>query len=268
MKLAAVTNEVAPLTSPNTLDTILKTAVEHGITTFEARTVEGKRFPLLTGDAWRVLKGARTEYGIEYSAASAGNLIGIPMGSDLVSLHKDQLWSMSMDMAEVISAPALITFAPQRSASDDAATFEQVVTLLGDMVDRAAARGINVQLENLPGTWADTSQSCLALMQAVDRPTFGYVWDTGNLYEAEKTTFEEGFERLKPYICNVHLKDGEFIDGKMTWKHYGTGQTNLKGQIDALKSIGYTGTLALEAARIPHIEGDFEASLAYLRTIL
>lgn len=54
----------------------------------------------------------------------------------------------------------------------------------------------------------------------------------------------------------------------MTWQHYGTGVTNVKGQIEALKSIGYDGTLALEAARIPHIEGDFEASLGYLRTVL
>lgn len=268
MKLAAVTNEVAPLTAPGTLDTIIKTAVEHGITTFEARTVEGKRFPLLSGETWQRLKDARATYGIDYSAASAGNLIGVPMGSDLVAIHRDQLWSMSMKMAEKIGTTTLITFAPKRSATDDDTTFAQVVDLLGEMVDAAAACGFDVQLENLPGTYADTSDSCLALLQAVNRPAFGYVWDTGNLYEAEKQTFEAGFEKLKPFIRNVHLKDGKFIDGKMVWTHYGTGDTDVKGQIDALKSIGYTGTLALEAARIPHIEGDFETSFAYLKSIL
>lgn len=268
MILAAVTNEVAPLTAPGTLDAILRTAVDHGITTFEARTVEAKRFPMLTGQAWEVLKGAQKKYGITYSAASAGNFIGMQIGSDMVDLHKGGLWEMSMDMAEKLSTDTLITFAPQRSATADSTEFDQVVHLLGNVVDSAAARGIKVQLENLPGTWADTSDACLALLKAVNRDSFGYVWDTGNLYEAEKETFEAGFEKLKPYIRNVHLKDGQFIDGKMTWQHYGTGVTNVKGQIEALKSIGYKGTLALEAARIPHIEGDFEASLGYLRTIL
>lgn len=140
--------------------------------------------------------------------------------------------------------------------------------LLGEIVATAVARGFDVQLENLPGTWADTSAACLNLLEAVNHPKFGYVWDTGNLYEAEKVTFEAGFERLKPYIRNVHLKDGQFIDGKMVWQHYGTGKTDVRGQIAALKSIGYDGTLALKAARIPHEEGDFEASFAYLKSIL
>lgn len=266
MKIAAVTNEVAPTTAPGSLDRIFQTAVEAGITKFEARTVEGKRFPLLTGTAWDTLKNARKTYGITYSAASPGIFIGVGIDSDLISIHAKQLWSMSMDMAEALETDTLITFAPQRRGTD--AEFERVVALLGKVVDVAAQRGFQVQLENLPGTWADTSQGCLALLKAVDRANFGYVWDTGNLYEAEQKTFEEGFEILKPYIRNVHLKDGQFIDGKMVWQHYGTGVTNLKGQIDALKMMGYQGTLALEAARIPHQENDFATSLAYLKAIL
>lgn len=268
MKLAAVTNEVAPLTAPGTLDTILRTAVEAGITIFEARTVEGKRFPLLSGQAWDVLKNAQKTYGITYSAASPGLFIGAQIGSDLIDIHKNQLWSMSMDMAAKLDSPVLITFAPQRSVGGGAAEFDQVADLLGEVTERAAKRGFTVQLENLPGTWADTSDACLALLKAIDHAAFGYVWDTGNLYEAEQTTFEEGFEKLKPYIRNVHLKDGQFIDGKMVWQHYGTGLTNVAGQIKALKAMDYDGTLALETARIPHIAGDFEASFAYLKSIL
>lgn len=266
MKLAAVTNEVAPLTEAGSLDRIFRTAVEHGITTFEARTVEGKRFPLLTGTAWEALKAARDTYGITYSAASPGLFIGMTPDSDLVEIHKSQLWSMSMEMAEKIACGTLITFAPQRGPDGDG--FDRVVNLLGEVVESAARRGFDVQLENLPGTWADTSTACAALMKAVGHEKFGYVWDTGNLYEAEQTTFEAGFETLKPYIRNVHLKDGQFIDGKMVWQHYGTGKTDVKGQIDALKDMGYAGTIALEAARIPHESGDFEASFAYLKSIL
>ncbi|SIT12390.1 Sugar phosphate isomerase/epimerase [Paracoccus saliphilus] len=268
MKVAAVTNEVAPLTSPGSLKRIFEIAVEAGITTFEARTVEGKRFPLLTGAAWETLKQASRTYGITYSAASPGLFIGAGIDSDLIDLHANQLWSMSLDLAEKLETDTVITFAPLRSVAGTENEFERVAMLLGKVADSASQRGFQVQLENLPGTWADTSDSCLALLEAVGRSNFGYVWDTGNLYEAEGVTFEAGFEKLKPYIRNVHLKDGRLIDGKMVWEHYGTGVTNLKGQIEALKAFGYEGTLALEAARIPHQEEDFETSLAYLKTIL
>lgn len=268
MKLAAVTNEVAPLTAGGSLNTIIRTAVDAGITVFEARTIEGKRFPLLSGIAWDALKNARKTYGITYSAASPGLFIGTQIGSDLIEIHKNQLWSMSMEMAGKIGTTTLITFAPQRNPNGGADEFNQVVDLLRGVTGTAASQGFDVQLENLPGTWADTSDACLALLKAVDIPSFGYVWDTGNLYEAEQTTFEDGFEKLKPFIRNVHLKDGQFIDGKMVWQHYGTGVTNIAGQINALKAMGYDGTLALEAARIPHQECDFEASLAYLRSVL
>lgn len=266
MKIAAVTNEVAPLTAPGTLTRIFEVAVEAGITTFEARTVEGKRFPLLTGAAWDALKGAKDTFGIEYSAASPGLFIGIGIDSDLIDIHAKQLWSMSLDLAKKLETDTLITFAPLRTGAQD--EFARVVELLGEVVDTASQHGIKVQLENLPGTWADTSDGCLALLEAVNRENFGYVWDTGNLYEAEQSTFEAGFEKLKPYIRNVHLKDGKFIDGKMVWQHYGTGVTNLKGQVEALKAMGYNGTLALEAARIPHQQDDFAASLGYLKSIL
>ncbi len=269
MQLAAVTNEVAPLTAPGTLARILETAAEAGITTFEARTIEARRFPLLTSDAWSTLLDARDRLGIRYSASSPGTFIGVEVDSDLLALHRDHLWVMGMDLSEKLDCDTLITFAPRRSATPTPGEFDRVVAALAALADSAAARGFQVQLENLPGSWADTSDACLALLQAVNLKNFGYVWDTGNLYEAEGGAhFAAGLEKLRPYIRNVHLKDGSIIDGKMVWQHYGTGATDVAGQIAALKAIGYEGTIALEAARIPHIEGDFEASLSYLRTIL
>lgn len=81
----------------------------------------------------------------------------------------------------------------------------------------------------------------MKLLQAVDSPAFGCVWDTGNLYEAEQTHFRGGYEKLKPYIRNVHLKYGRIKYGQMHWQHLGIGETDIKGQIDVLKADGYKG---------------------------
>lgn len=268
MILTAVTNEVLPQTTPGSLDNVFKVAADSGVTTFEVRTVEGKRFPMVEPDAWEQLKAANNRYGIKFSAVSPG-LFKAGLSSNLISAHEDHLLPMSLDLGEKLDVSTLIVFAPMRDASENDADFNRVVDLLGRTVDSASARGFSVQLENLPGSWADTSEACYKLLKAIDRSSLGYVWDTGNLFEAEGGRhFQTGYDLLKPFIKNVQLKDGSIIDGKMVWQPYGAGETDIKGQVEALKADNFVGTLVLEAACNPHKNDDFERSLTYLKSIL
>lgn len=267
MRITAVTNEVYPDASPQSLPKIFARAAGEGITSFELRIVEGKRFPMFDADAWRRLKVQSRTHGITYSAVSPG-LFKAPLDSEMTALHANYLLPMSLDLAEAMDIDALILFGPTRTTDDMEGDFDRVVDLIGDAVDKAAARGFTVQLENLPGSWADTSDNCLALLEAVGRPQFGYVWDTGNLYEAEQAHFRAGYDKLKPYIRNVHLKDGRIIEGAMVWQRYGEGVTDVRGQVEALRADGYAGTLVLEAACKPHHVDDFPTSAGYLRSLL
>ena len=260
MIITAVTNEVFPDASAESLPKIFRRAADAGITHFELRIVESRRFPAYDAESWDRLKKLSKEYGITFTAASPG-LFKARFDSELMPLHSKYLLPMSMDLAESVGVNTMIVFAPTRSSADE---FDRVVELLGEATDQASARGFTTQLENLPGSWAD---ACLALLQAVDRKDFGYVWDTGNLYEAEQQHFRAGYDKLKPYIRNVHLKDGAIENGVMIWKRYGEGVTDVKGQVQALKDDGYAGTLVLEAACKPHDLEDFPASTAYIETI-
>lgn len=267
MLVTAVTNEVYPDASAESLPKIFARAAEAGITHFELRIVENRRFPAYDADSWLRLKRLAAEHGITFTAASPG-LFKAGLDSEFQALHLDHLLPMSMDLAASVEVNTMIVFAPNRRATELAGDFNQVVDLLGKAVDKAVAGGFTVQLENLPGSWADTSDACLALLKAVDRPEFGYVWDTGNLYEAEQVHFRSGYEKLKPYIRNVHLKDGVIENGQVIWKRYGEGDTDVRGQVQALKDDGYAGTLVLEAACKPHHLDDFPASTSYLRSFL
>jgi sugar phosphate isomerase/epimerase len=266
MIVTAVTNEVFPDASQQSLPKIFARAAEAGITHFELRIVENRRFPAYDADSWLRLKKLAKNYGITFTAASPG-LFKAGLDSEFQALHLNYLLPMSMDLAASVGVNAMIVFAPNRSAGQPN-EFNRIVDLLGQAVDKAAAHGFTVQLENLPGSWADTSDACLALLQAVNRPEFGYVWDTGNLYEAEQAHFRAGYDKLRPYIRNVHIKDGAIENGQMIWKRYGEGVTDVKGQIQALKHDGYAGTLVLEAACKPHHVDDFPSSTTYLRSIL
>jgi sugar phosphate isomerase/epimerase len=266
MIFTAVTNEVYPDTSADSLPKIFRRAADAGINHFELRIVESRRFPAYDAESWDRLKKLGAEYGITYTAASPG-LFKARLDSDLMALHSRYLLPMSLELAETVNVETLIVFGPTRFPGAQPNEFDRVVDLIGEAVDTAVARGFTVQLENLPGSWADTSDACLRLLQAVNRKEFGYVWDTGNLYEVEQTHFRAGYDKLKPHIRNVHLKDGAIINGEMIWKRYGEGVTDVKGQVEALRADGYQGTLVLEAACKPHHLDDFPTSMGYLKSL-
>lgn len=267
MILSTVTNEVLPDVSPKAFPRIFEAISAEGISDMEIRVVEGKRFPVADPAAWERLKTTAKEYGVTFSAVSPG-LFKAPLNSDLLAVHLDGLLDMSFNLAERMEIDTLIVFAAQRSKDDTESDLQRVIDLLGEAADRAEKRGFSVHLENIPGSWADTGDNCLALLEGVGRGNFGYVWDTGNLYEAEERHFRESYELLKPHIKNVHLKDGQVIDGVMTWQHFGTGATDIAGQVSALKADGYAGKLTLEAACDPHMEEDFSESVRYLKSVL
>lgn len=267
MILSTVTDEVLPDRSSGAFPRIFETAVKEGVTNFEIRMVEAKRFPLSEAQAWDRMKRYADDYGITFSAVSPG-LFKPSLYNDLMSLHRDYLLSMSMDLADKIGVKTIIVFGVERDSQDRPEDFYKVADLMRLAAEKASANGFTIQLENLPGTWADTSDNCRKLLEEVDHPDFGYIWDTGNLYEAEQAHFSSGYKMLKPYIRNVHLKDGRMVDGRMHWQHLGAGVTDIAGQIKTLRDDGYTGTITLEAKCEPHLDEDFMESMAYLKSVL
>lgn len=267
MILATVTDEVLPDRSEACFPHIFETALKQGVSTFEIRMVEAKRYPIVEADAWTRMRKFGDEYGITFTTVSPG-LFKTGLSHDLMPIHRNQLASMSMDLAETIDIDVLVTFGVMREATDGPDSFAKVVEILHETAESAAARGFTVQLENFPGSWADTADNCLALLKAVDHPAFGYCWDVGNLYDADQEHFMEGYQKLKPFIRNVHLKDGQYIGDHMVWQHFGKGKTDIKGQIAALKADNYKGTLTVEAKCEPQMDEDFPTSLEYLRALL
>ncbi len=267
MFLSAVTDEVTPDRSADAFPKIFSMAAEQGVKAFEIRMVEAKRFPITEPEAWVRLKKYGREYGIDYTVASPG-CYKVSLDHDLIGIQPELL-SMSYTAAEALGISKMVTFGVGRSASDTDADFERVVDLLGTVADTAAARGFEVLLENLPGTWADTGENCLRLLEGVGRANFGYIWDVGNLYEAEDgRDFRTSYELLRPHIRDVHLKDGDIVHGRMEWMRFGTGGTDIAGQIEVLRRDGYAGALTVETKCEPHHDDDFVESMTYLRAQL
>ena len=81
------------------------------------------------------------------------------------------------------------------------------------------------------------------LLNLVNDPNIGYVYDTGNRFEIEDPFLE--INTLKEYIVHVHLKDTKNKKNVVI----GNGNINFKKVIGALNSIEYQGKYNFETNR-------------------
>jgi L-ribulose-5-phosphate 3-epimerase len=120
-------------------------------------------------------------------------------------------------------------------------------------------------IESDPATAANTSQKLEVLLKKIAGPRIKAVWDPGNnLYVpgAEKP-YPDGYERLKPYIAHIHIKDiGYLPDGKPTACAIGTGAVDYAQIFKRLTDEGYQEWLSLETHYRLHSGPLFEKLLA------
>ena len=134
MRLSTVTDEVLTDRSPGAFPRIFETAVREGVTNFEIRMVEAKRFPICESQAWDRMKQYGKEYGITFSAVSPG-LFKCGVCHDLMPLYQKYLLPMGMDLAETIGVKTLIVFGIVREQEETADEFKRVVEILRGAVE-------------------------------------------------------------------------------------------------------------------------------------
>lgn len=128
---------------------------------------------------------------------------------------------------------------------------EQSTERLAALTQEAAKRGFTLLLENEKDIVTDTPERCAAVLQGVNSPNLGFIWDPANFVQvgvAEQ--IDRYWDLLSPYLAYVHIKDARLADGSVTPAGEGDGQ--VEKLIAKLRGIGYdtqNGILALE----PHL---------------
>lgn len=262
MILTTVTDEVLN----EGLEKSLAFAVQEGVTHFELRGIEGRRFPLIEKDALQKLKQLKEAFHLTYTAVSPG-LFKVPLRSDEFDFHRTALLEKTMAMAMELEVNKLIIFGIQRAPSDQEEDLRQVIEELGKVALRAEKSGFTVMVENEPGFWADYSENCLNILETVNLKSFRLNWDPGNLYKTGEHDYKPGYELLKPFIANVHLKDAATVEGKTIYLPLGAGEIDYQQQLADLRTDGYQGCLTVETHCRPLPEA-FRQSVRYLKQIL
>ena len=192
-------------------------------------------------DAVRILD----KQGIRFSS------VGSPIGK--IGIHDDfaahqARFARALDVAERFNAPYIRLFSFFMPAGDDPATHrDEVLHRLGALVEQAAGRDVVLLHENEKGVYGDTPDRCLDIAESLGSPQLRLIWDAANYVQCGVTPFTEGYEKLRPYLQYVHVKDALRADGSITPAGQGDGQ--LPETVRALKADGFDGFFSME----PHL---------------
>ncbi len=121
---------------------------------------------------------------------------------------------------------------------------------------------IYIGIENEASTHIATAREAVQLYQNINHPRLRAIWDPANEVFAEEgeLPFPDAWERMKPWVIHVHLKDAvkdpEAEEGARCVPVGDGGYIDYPGQFQALVDMGYSGACSLETHWRPTSELD------------
>jgi sugar phosphate isomerase/epimerase len=116
--------------------------------------------------------------------------------------------------AEMLACPHIRVYAGRYLPGDEQRDekWHRLVESLRALGPLAEQSGVTLCVENHFNTMTVTAAETAALMQAVDVPGVGILYDQVNLAFTHNEPFEEAIPLQRPWIAYVHVKDLVFID--------------------------------------------------------
>jgi 3-oxoisoapionate decarboxylase len=269
-----VYQEQRPPSQSRTMDDFIATARRLGVDGLSLETVF---MPSLDVVFLKELRAKLDEAGLERMLAW-GHPNGLEMGKNAAATEELLAHFQSANIlgAKVIRiACASRAFRGQEPAQDQIA---RLVPILKRVAGEAAGNGLTLGIEN-HGDFL--TEELIELLERVDSSNLGVTLDTGNILRLPEDPVIE-CSKLAPYTVATHIKDilasglGSPKDWR-EWKHFwpsvglGNGIIDLRGILQLLKDVGYTGMLCIEMDMLPldrDEDKELEDSVAYLKRTL
>lgn len=161
------------------------------------------------------------------AADIAVSSLGSPLGKVAIdSPLADEMKKLLhlLDLAEIFETKfiRMFSFYPPTGSNFDLYA-DQVIDRLGALAVVASARGITLLHENEKDIFGDTDGRCLKILQALEPYGLRGAFDPANFVQCGVRPLE-AFEKLRPYIAYMHIKDAQFSDGTVVPPTTGDGQ--------------------------------------------
>jgi sugar phosphate isomerase/epimerase len=147
----------------------------------------------------------------------------------------------------------VITFGFLRSIGVEESAFAKAVDVLRQAAELAKREGITLALENEPGFLADSGKKTARLIAAVNSPHLLASWNPAHALGAENYPYPVGYEAVKRWIVNIHVKDAR-KDAALACVPVGEGKINWEGQLRALMKERRLSHITIETNCLPLIE--------------
>jgi sugar phosphate isomerase/epimerase len=226
---------------------------EWGISIFELRVLKTGRIPAVEPSELREVQTIVKNNGLRVTALSPG-IFKLPL-SQTAKLKEELATTLprTLALAREFGASLVIAFGFQREQNEKPEMFSRAVDFMSRAAEKAGKAGIKIIIENEPGFWCDSGVNTAKLIQKVNSPYLRANWDPCNGYGTAERPFPEGYEAVKRFIANVHVKDTK--EGSLIrCVPVGEGALDWKGQLTALVRDQLVRHITIETHCLPLVE--------------
>jgi sugar phosphate isomerase/epimerase len=246
LDIAIVTDEIA-------LD--IRTAIAEGkklgIRKYELRCIGSyeKRVPYIDQADYGFIKEQVASGVLQITALSPGTFKVTPSETKVIERGLQETLPATFIMAKELGAPLIIIFSFTRDDTPEA----KVLGYYEQIAHMAAEHGLAVAIENEPGFYCDSGVTTARILQQLNIANLGVNWDPANAIGTGELPYPVGYDAVKPFIRNVHVKDA-IMDARQGCKLFGDGGVNWSGQISALLKDQIVPHITLETHYNPLLE--------------
>jgi sugar phosphate isomerase/epimerase len=239
---------------------ILHFAEQHGFAAIELRGLGGKldlpSLPLFAGDRIELTKREIRDSKLKIACvSSSANLYFDDPAKRAQELADARRF---IDLASVLNAPLVRVFGGKaesdRSPVPEDATKARVAAGLYELGAYAGERNVTVIIESHDHFTA--SGTLKDVLRQAGSEHVGLLWDAHNTFATSNEDPEFTVKQLGPWIRHTHLKDSSGSGEDRKYVLTGRGNVPVARQIQALRSIGYTGFYCFEWEKLWHPDID------------
>lgn len=174
----------------------------------------------------------------------------------LVRKQLDEALPRCCEMAVRLRAPKIIDFSFMRAEGTERS---EAIAYLKEAGQITKQFGLMLSVENEPGFFCDTGANTVQVIEEIAMDHVGINWDPANALVAGEVPYPIGYEHVKPYLQNMHIKDTIPIPPDQ-WENrlIGDGGVNWIGQLRAAINDKILPYLTVETHVFPSLESTQE----------